>query len=379
MNRLNIDTSLTHICDEYIEEAYTPIASSGIVKDNDNTIAPKKTNIGGYIKYAILAMCSISVLLLIFTGVSSLDNKSNNRNSESADTGNSRDKLEYESTHIDVSDEFYSETMDGTYYDSIPWEDKTYPQKVPIITYNGELYTYLNVTTDSLDTEIFDSVEYIDTECTLYEPIYSELNTIVKNVEHQESIRIIDSSLTNSEAIIGVVFKSEPKNSHMITTDDGEVEVESENIHLYYNFSYKPENLDQFLSDLSIENKSSFVDMFYQYKDGDYTQNLWFDDSLVYNYAREILFSKRDTKCVSLRSIPNTSEYCVVLRMEYFGAYTDKCNMLILLYDNGYMITNIHGGSKGYYIGQDMVEAFLEKIMKYCNGYAVDYFPDIEY
>lgn len=377
MDRMNIDTSLTHINDEFINEAYTPITSSDTVEHIDKISTAKKINIGSYLKYAILAICSFSVLLLVFIGLSSLDNKNNNRNNESTGTSDNGNKLEFESTHIDVSDEFYSEIMDGTYYDSIPWEDRTYPEKIPLITYNGDLYTYLGVTTDY--KEILGNIEFIDSECTGYEPIYSEFNKLEEYIEYQEKISIIESSVVNSDAIIGVVFKSEPKNSHMITTDDGEVEVESENIHLYYNFSYKPENLDLFLSDLSIENKSRFIDMFYQYKDGDYTQNLWFDDSLVYNYAKEILFSKRDTKCVAIRSIPNTSEYCAVLRMEYFSAYTEKCNMLILLYDNGYMITNIQGGCRGYYIGQDTVDLFLEKIMKYCTGFAVDNFPKVEF
>ena len=49
MNRMNIDTSLTHISDEFINEAYTPITSSDTVEHIDKISTAKKINIGSYL------------------------------------------------------------------------------------------------------------------------------------------------------------------------------------------------------------------------------------------------------------------------------------------------------------------------------------------
>lgn len=142
--------------------------------------------------------------------------------------------------------------------------------------------------------------------------------------------------------------------------------------HAAVNYMYYPQTLEQFIADLNLQENLFFGTAYYSYRkpiSGEYTtvqfenigdEKIWellLANSQAQNvYSEELLKQKQPEKLLSISiGIP-------VLGYK---------NISLSIMDQGYIMTNILDTGKLFYVGEEYTVAFVEYVLKECEGYEI--------
>lgn len=145
--------------------------------------------------------------------------------------------------------------------------------------------------------------------------------------------------------------------------------------YVYINTNYRPETLGEFMSDLNLEEITSFGTIYYSYWDEDLQENIHVEFYDVDNKVIwQQLFNNKDLKNIysdngKYTSDKLTQSISISVNIPLLGYE----NISISLTDKGYLITNILETGKGFYIGEDAVQEFLNYIKENYDGYKIVY------
>jgi len=148
---------------------------------------------------------------------------------------------------------------------------------------------------------------------------------------------------------------------------------EDDNYYVYVNYSYKPKNLGEFIGDLNLNNIIQFGTIYYNYWD----ENLEYKNIEFYDVDNKLILEMLFDN-MNLENIYNDAEKGYMSER-----YADKIdisvnipllgykNIGMSLTDKGYLLTNILDTGKGFYIGEDKVQEFVNVIKKNYTGYQI--------
>lgn len=147
--------------------------------------------------------------------------------------------------------------------------------------------------------------------------------------------------------------------------------------YVYVNSYYRPTTLGEFMKDLSLEEITSFGTISYNYWDEDLQEyiNVEFYDvdnkiiwqKLFNNKNLENIYSDDDTAKYTSERFSQSITISVDIPLLGYK------NISVSLTDKGYLLTNILDTGKGFYIGEDKVQEFLDYIKDNYDGYKIVY------
>ena len=147
--------------------------------------------------------------------------------------------------------------------------------------------------------------------------------------------------------------------------------------YVYVNSYYRPTTLEKFMRDLNLEEITSFGTIYYNYWNEDSQENInvefyGVDNKIIWqklfnNKNLENIYSDNDIgKYTSERFSKSISISVDIPLLGYK-------NISVSLTDKGYLLTNILDTGKGFYIGEDKVQEFLNYIKENYDGYKIVY------
>ncbi len=138
------------------------------------------------------------------------------------------------------------------------------------------------------------------------------------------------------------------------------------------NYLYYPQTLEQFIADLNLRENLTFGTAYYSYRktfsgeraticfeDVD-SAKIW--ELLLANPAAENVYSEELLKQERPKKLLGISINIPLLGYE---------NISLAIMDRGYIQTNILDTGKLFYIGEEYTEAFVEYVLKECEGYEI--------
>lgn len=147
--------------------------------------------------------------------------------------------------------------------------------------------------------------------------------------------------------------------------------------YVYVNSYYRPTTLGEFMKDLSLEEIISFGTMYYNYWDEDLQENInvefyGVDNKIIWqklfnNKNLENIYSDNDTAKYTSERFSQSIDISVDIPLLGYK------NISVSLTDKGYLLTNILDTGKGFYIGEDKVQEFLNYIKENYDGYKIVY------
>lgn len=138
----------------------------------------------------------------------------------------------------------------------------------------------------------------------------------------------------------------------------------------FVNPYYKPETLEQFITDLNLTETLSFGSAYYEYTQGDISNTIVYDD-FEDKTAWDILLNKTDVQNVLDYDTMNFDEQIISIAIDVPQlGYTNKS---IWLTKDGYLHTNILDTGKAFFIGKDTVESFLNTVINTYEGHEMSY------
>lgn len=147
--------------------------------------------------------------------------------------------------------------------------------------------------------------------------------------------------------------------------------------YVYVNSYYRPTTLGEFMKDLSLEEIISFGTIYYNYWDEDLQENInvefyGVDNKMIWqklfnNKNLENIYSDNDTAKYTSERFSNSIDISVDIPLLGYK------NINVSLTDKGYLLTNILDTGKGFYIGEDKVQEFLNYIKENYDGYKIVY------
>lgn len=147
--------------------------------------------------------------------------------------------------------------------------------------------------------------------------------------------------------------------------------------YVYVNSYYKPKTLGEFMNDLDLKEITSFGTIYYNYWDKDAEENTNIE---FYDVDNEIIWQKlfNNINLENIYSDNNTSQYTSERFTQSISISVDipllgYKNISVSLTDKGYLLTNILDTGKGFYIGEDKVQEFLDYIKENYDGYKIVY------
>lgn len=155
---------------------------------------------------------------------------------------------------------------------------------------------------------------------------------------------------------------------------------EDANYYVYLNLDYRPTTLGEFMNDLNLKEITSFGTIYYNYWDENSEGNMKYKHIEFYNVDNNIiwhmLFSNMNMK--NIYSDMDTGKYTSERFSQSIGISVDipllgYKNISVSLTDKGYLLTNILDTGKGFYIGEDKVQEFLNYIKDNYTGYQIIY------
>jgi len=201
--------------------------------------------------------------------------------------------------------------------------------------------------------------------------------------ETQLGAHLVDST-ANSMAETSVLTGEEVVRYYDITlyeiagiSTDCAVAVLYKDTDSYYaavNSWYRPETLGQFISDLNLQEAASFGKAYYTYRktfSGDYatvyfenisSEKIW--EMLLAEQNAENVYSDKLLKEVQPKTLLDISINIPVLGYE---------NISLSVMEKGYIKTNILDTGKLFNIGEKNTEAFIDYVLKECDGYEIVY------
>ena len=147
--------------------------------------------------------------------------------------------------------------------------------------------------------------------------------------------------------------------------------------YVYVNSYYRPTTLGEFMKDLNLEEITSFGTIYYNYWDENLQENInvefyGVDNKVIWqklfnNKNLENVYS--DNEIEKYTSEKLTQSISIGVDIPILGYK----NISISLTDKGYLLTNILDTGKGFYIGEDKVQEFLDYIKENYDGYKIVY------
>lgn len=147
--------------------------------------------------------------------------------------------------------------------------------------------------------------------------------------------------------------------------------------YVYVNSYYRPTTLGEFMKDLNLEEITSFGTIYYNYWDKDLQENInvefyGVDNKVIWqklfnNKNLENVYS--DNEIEKYTSERLTQSISIGVDIPILGYK----NISVSLTDKGYLLTNILDTGKGFYIGEDKVQEFLDYIKENYDGYKIVY------
>lgn len=147
--------------------------------------------------------------------------------------------------------------------------------------------------------------------------------------------------------------------------------------YVYVNSYYRPTTLGEFTKDLNLEEIISFGTIYYNYWDEDLQEDINVE---FYGVDNKIIWQKlfNNKNLENIYSDNDTEKYTSERFSQSIGISVDipllgYKNKSVSLTDKGYLLTNILDTGKGFYIGEDKVQEFLDYIKDNYNGYKIVY------
>lgn len=147
--------------------------------------------------------------------------------------------------------------------------------------------------------------------------------------------------------------------------------------YVYVNSYYRPTTLGEFTKDLNLEEIISFGTIYYNYWDEDLQEDINVE---FYGVDNKIIWQKlfNNKNLDNIYSDNDTEKYTSERFSQSIGISVDipllgYKNISVSLTDKGYLLTNILDTGKGFYIGEDKVQEFLDYIKDNYNGYKIVY------
>ena len=147
--------------------------------------------------------------------------------------------------------------------------------------------------------------------------------------------------------------------------------------YVYVNSYYRPTTLGVFTKDLNLEEIISFGTIYYNYWDEDLQEDINVE---FYGVDNKIIWQKlfNNKNLENIYSDNDTEKYTSERFSQSIGISVDipllgYKNISVSLTDKGYLLTNILDTGKGFYIGEDKVQEFLDYIKDNYNGYKIVY------
>ena len=147
--------------------------------------------------------------------------------------------------------------------------------------------------------------------------------------------------------------------------------------YVYVNSYYRPTTLGEFTKDLNLEEIISFGTIYYNYWDEDLQEDINVE---FYGVDNKIIWQKlfNNKNLENIYSDNDTEKYTSERFSQSIGISVDipllgYKNISVSLTDKGYLLTNILDTGKGFYIGEDQVQEFLDYIKDNYNGYKIVY------
>ena len=217
------------------------------------------------------------------------------------------------------------------------WDDKNTKEKYTSVKYNDNNYGVTLSFYESTD------IKYIGekigngqaTGYDEYEKIY-----------HTVDVEIYNILKVNNDVSIAVKFFGD------------------DNYYSYCNWDYDFGNIGNFVESLNLKEYATFgkVDYWYQAKDGKY-YNVYFDN-VDKNAIIDTFFGNNDTEIVQEDVNAGYRTYSFGFSVEAIG----RCNLSIMVYSNGKVVTNLFGYGRIFDIGEKGQE-FLDYLNKNYRGY----------
>lgn len=152
---------------------------------------------------------------------------------------------------------------------------------------------------------------------------------------------------------------------------------EDNDYYVYVNSYYKPKTLGEFMNDLNLKEITSFGTIYYNYWDEDAEENINIE---FYDVDNEIIWQKlfNNLNLENIYSDNDTAKYTSERFSQSISISVDipllgYKNISVSLTDKGYLLTNILDTGKGFYIGEDKVQEFLNYIKENYDGYKIVY------
>lgn len=147
--------------------------------------------------------------------------------------------------------------------------------------------------------------------------------------------------------------------------------------YVYVNPYYRPKTLGEFMENLNLKEITSFGTIYYNYWDKDTEENINIE---FHNVDNESIWQKlfSNLNLENIYSDNDTSKYTSERFSQSISISVDipilgYKNISVSLTDKGYLLTNILDTSKGFYIGEDKVQEFLDYIKENYDGYKIVY------
>ena len=150
--------------------------------------------------------------------------------------------------------------------------------------------------------------------------------------------------------------------------------------YVYVNSYYRPTTLGEFTKDLSLEEIISFGTIYYNYWDEDLQEDINIE---FYGVDNKIIWQKlfNNKNLENIYSDNDTEKYTSERFSQSIGISVDipllgYKNISVSLTDKGYLLTNILDTGKGFYIGEDKVQEFLDYVKDNYDGYKIVYIDE---
>lgn len=157
---------------------------------------------------------------------------------------------------------------------------------------------------------------------------------------------------------------------------------EDSNYYVYVNSYYRPKTLGEFMKDLNLKEITYFGTIYYNYWDINKQENINIE---FYNVDNNIIWQKlfNDLSLENIYSDTDIAKYTSEKICQNIGISVDipilgYKNISISLTDKGYLLTNILDTGKGFYIGKEKVQEFLDYIKENYIGYKIVYVNENE-
>lgn len=156
---------------------------------------------------------------------------------------------------------------------------------------------------------------------------------------------------------------------------------EDNSYYVYVNYLYRPNTLGELVKDLNLKENTFFGTIYYTYMDQT-TQKV--TEVEFYDVDNKVIWSKlfNDLNLENIYSDVDSGKYVserLVQRIDIkvnipLLGYDKLCN--ISLTDKGYLLTNILETGKGFFIGKEKIQEFLDYVIDNYDGYKIVYIYD---